>query len=123
MNKRQFFGVAALAGAAPVLGKQAAGAGPALLTVSGAISRPNRGPFNPALDQMMLKQNVRFERAFTLDYATLARLPAAAIEPTLEYDARPHTCAGRCCSMCWALPAPARPTRRNWCCARSMATR
>jgi hypothetical protein len=94
MNKRQFFGVAALAGAAPVLGKQAAGAGPALLTVSGAISRPNRGPFNPALDQMMLKQNVRFERAFTLDYATLAKLPAVAIEPTLEYDARPHTLRG-----------------------------
>jgi hypothetical protein len=96
MNKRQFFGVAALAGAAPVLGKQAtvAGAGPALLTVSGAISRPNRGPFNPALDQMMLKQNVRFERAFTLDYATLAKLPAVAIAPTLEYDARPHTLRG-----------------------------
>jgi hypothetical protein len=96
MNKRQFFGVAALAGAAPVLGKPAlaGSAGPALLTVSGAISRPNRGPFNPALDQMMLKQNVRFERAFTLDYATLTKLPALAIEPTLEYDARPHALRG-----------------------------
>jgi hypothetical protein len=37
MNKRQFLGAAALAGA-----------GPALLTATGAIGQPNRGPFDPA---------------------------------------------------------------------------
>jgi hypothetical protein len=96
LNKRQFLGVAALAGAAPVLGKQAAAAvaGPALLTVSGAIGRPNRGPFDPALDQMMHKQNVSFERAFTLDFAALANLPAVIIKPTLEYDGKPHALRG-----------------------------
>jgi hypothetical protein len=96
LNKRQFLGVAALAGAAPVLGKQPAAtvAGPALLTVSGAISRPNRGPFDPALDQMMHKQNISFERAFTLDFAALANLPAVVIKPTLEYDAKPHVLRG-----------------------------
>jgi hypothetical protein len=96
LNKRQFLGVAALAGAAPVLGKQPAPtvAGPALLTVSGAISRPNRGPFDPALDQMMHKQNISFERAFTLDFEALANLPAVVIKPTLEYDAKPHVLRG-----------------------------
>jgi hypothetical protein len=96
LNKRQFLGVAALAGAAPVLGKQpaAVGTGPALLTVSGAISRPNRGPFDPALDQMMHKQNISFERAFTLDFAALAKLPAVIIKPTLEYDGKPHLLRG-----------------------------
>jgi hypothetical protein len=96
LNKRQFLGVAALAGAAPVLGKQSAavGTGPVLLTVSGAISRPNRGPFDPALDQMMHKQNITFERAFALDFATLANLPAVVIKPTLEYDGKPRVLRG-----------------------------
>ena len=59
MHTRHFLGTAALAGAAPVFAQQAAGGkGPALLTVTGAIVRPNRGPFDPALDQMMHEQKV-----------------------------------------------------------------
>lgn len=100
MHKRQFLGAAALAGAAPVLAQSPAqpcavrGAGPALLTVTGAIPRPNRGPFDPALDQMMHKQKIRFERAFTFDFTTLVKLPAVAIKPTLEYDAKVHVLRG-----------------------------
>jgi hypothetical protein len=96
MNKREFLGVAAVAGAGPVLGQSPAapGRGPALLTVTGAITRPNRGPFDPALDQMMRKQNIRFARAFALDYATLANLPAVNIKPTLEYDGQRHVLRG-----------------------------
>jgi hypothetical protein len=96
MNKREFLGTAALAGAVPMLGQaQAAPArGPALLTVTGAISRPNRGPFDPALDQMMHKQKLSFERAFTFDYTTLANLPAFNIKPTLEYDGKVHVLRG-----------------------------
>jgi hypothetical protein len=98
MHKRQFLAVAALAGSAPVLGQQAAasgtGTGPALLTVTGAIGRPNRGPFNPALDQMMHKQKISFDKAFTLDFVALTNLPAVVIKPTLEYDGKPHVLRG-----------------------------
>jgi hypothetical protein len=95
MHKRQFLGAAALAGAAPVFAQPAAAAkGPALLTVTGAIGRANRGPFDPALDQMMHKQKISFERAFTFDYAMLASLPAFAIKPTVEYDGKAHVLRG-----------------------------
>ena len=96
MDKRQFLGAAALAGAAPVIAQPPAsiGKGPALLTVSGAISRPNRGPFDPALDLMMHKHKISFERAFTFDYTTLANLPAVNIKPTLEMDGKAHALRG-----------------------------
>ena len=96
MNKREFLGAAALAGAGPVFGQApgSAARGPALLTVTGAIGRPNRGPFDPALDQMMHKQQISFERAFTFDYAALAKLPAVTIRPTLQYDTKMHALRG-----------------------------
>jgi hypothetical protein len=95
MNKRQFLGSATLAALAP-LGAQAAAAlrGPVLLTVTGAIGRSNRGPLDPALDQMMHKQQLQFDRAFTLDFADIAKLPARTIRPTIEYDGKPHTLRG-----------------------------
>jgi hypothetical protein len=96
MNKRQFLGTAALAAVAAPGAAQASPTerGPALLTVTGAITKTNRGPFNPAIDQMMHKQNVSFQRAFTFDFAELARLDARTIHPTIEYDARPHQLRG-----------------------------
>ncbi|GAB3470168.1 hypothetical protein GCM10027321_40260 [Massilia terrae] len=96
MNKRQFLGSAALAAVAAPASTLAAPAarGPALLTVSGAIERGNRGPFNPALDQMMHKQQVSFERAWAFDFAELAALPARTIRPTLEYDGKAHELRG-----------------------------
>jgi hypothetical protein len=96
MNKREFLGTAALASAVPVLGQAqpSPARGPALLTVTGAIARPNRGPFDPALDQMMHKQKISFDRAFTFDYTTLLNLPASNIKPTLEYDAKAHVLRG-----------------------------
>jgi hypothetical protein len=65
MNKRQFLGAAAAAGALPLATRAAASLpaqpiGPALLTVTGAISHSNRGPFDAALDQMMHKHGVSF---------------------------------------------------------------
>jgi hypothetical protein len=97
MNKREFLGAAALAaGVAPALVQAgpAPGKGPALLTVTGAISRPNRGRFDPALDQMMHKQKISFEKACALDYAALINLPAFNIKPTLEYDGKAHVLHG-----------------------------
>lgn len=97
MKKRTFLGAAALAaGAAPLSAAAAAkqARGPALLTLTGAIARPNRGPLDPALDQMMHKQKISFDKALALDYAALTSLPAVHIKPTLEYDGKAHALHG-----------------------------
>jgi hypothetical protein len=98
MNKRQFLGAAAVAGAFPLGGRAASlpalPAGPALLTVTGAISRTNRGPFDPVLDQMMHKHAVGFRKAYAFDDAALRALPAVTIRPTLEYDSKTHALRG-----------------------------
>lgn len=69
-------------------------AGPVLLTVSGAVGRANRGPLDPALDQMMAKHGIQFDKAHVFDAAALQQLPAVSIEPTLEYDGKPHKLRG-----------------------------
>lgn len=97
MNKRDFLGAALGAAALPAAAapdRRAPAAGPALLTVTGAIGRGNRGPLDPALDQMMNKQHLAFERAHAFDFAELAAMPALTIGPTLEYDGKPHRLAG-----------------------------
>src|SRR5439155_27065998 len=99
LNKRQFLATAALGAASlPTLARPvkrtALAAGPALLTVTGAIGAGNRGPLDAALDQMMHKQGVKFDRAHTFDFAALTALPALTIRPTLEYDGKPHTLRG-----------------------------
>jgi hypothetical protein len=100
MNKRHFLGAAALAAAA-LPGRatvppsaRSRGYGPALLTITGAITRTNRGPIDPALDQMMHKQGLGFTRALALDFEALLELPLLAIEPRLEYDGKPHRLHG-----------------------------
>jgi hypothetical protein len=96
MNKRQFLGTAAVAGAFPIVAQATAPAkhGPALLTVTGDIARSNRGPLDPALDQMMHKHQVTFTTAWAFDYPSLMALPQQTIRPTLEYDRKPHTLRG-----------------------------
>lgn len=99
VNKRHFLTSAAIACASapafaiPCKNTSAAG-GPALLTVTGSIGAGNRGPLNPALDQMMKKQGMAFDKAHAFDYAALSALPEVSIRPTLEYDARPHVLSG-----------------------------
>ena len=75
-------------------GNRRAPSGPTLLTVSGHIGAGNRGPLNPALDRMMGKQKIMFDRAHVFDFATLTAMPAVTIEPTLEYDGKPHSLKG-----------------------------
>jgi len=98
MKKREFLASAvALGVSAPVLAKPQAAVALAttpLVTVSGAIERHNRGPVDPALDQLFHKQLVQFDAAYAFDFGALARLPAQTIRPTLEYDAKPHTLRG-----------------------------
>ena len=97
MNKRRFLAAAAFTLGLP---SQATAAprgvrtGPGLLTVTGAIAHRNRGPLNPALDQLMVKHGASFDRAWEFDAAMLARLPSVTIRPTLEYDAKVHTLSG-----------------------------
>jgi hypothetical protein len=106
MKKRQFLSTAtaSLAGAfaisavpayaaAAATGRSQAAA-PAVLTIFGAIERSNRGPTDPVIDQMMHKQNLQFSSAFTFDLAALAKMPAVTINPTLEYDSKPHQLRG-----------------------------
>ena len=104
MKKRQFMsnvvgsaiagGLAAALPVAPAGAASTAANGPALLTVTGAIGKPNRGKFDPVRDQMMFKQKLSFEKAHAFTFAALAALPAVTIKPTLEYDARAHTLSG-----------------------------
>ena len=105
MNKRHFLAsssVAGLAGLLPAAGgalaatptSAAASRQPALLTVSGAVGKTNRGAFDPVVDQMMGKHGIKFDKAFAFDAAALAKLPAVNIKPTLEYDAKEHTLSG-----------------------------
>lgn len=98
MKKRQFLGVAALAaGSLPAFAAAKAApdaAGPALLTISGAIARSNRGPFDPVRDRMMNKHKASFDKAYAADFAALMKLPAISIRPTLEYDAKVHELRG-----------------------------
>jgi hypothetical protein len=99
MNKRHFLSTAALgsltlAGAASAQPAGKGVSGPGLLTVTGAIGRGNRGAINPALDQMMVKQKIRFDKAHVFDFAALLAMPAVTVKPTLEYDSKPHTLKG-----------------------------
>ena len=97
MQKREFMAVALATASLPVLaqGKASKGAkGPALLTVTGPMVKPNRGPFDPVLDQMMAKQKLSFDKAHAFDFAALAALPAVTINPTLEYDKKQHKLSG-----------------------------
>ena len=98
MNKRQFVAAGVVGAAALPLragaAQSPARAGHGILTVTGAIVRSNRGPLDPALDQLMVKHGAKFDKAWQFDAAMLARLTAVTIQPTLEYDAKPHKLSG-----------------------------
>lgn len=98
MNKRHFLAAAAagatLTSATLAVPAHQRLAGPGLLTVTGAIGRGNRGPLDKALDQMMAKQQIAFDKAHVFDFAALTRLPAITIRPTVEYDAQVHALKG-----------------------------
>ncbi|MFD1709035.1 molybdopterin-dependent oxidoreductase [Ottowia sp. GY511] len=95
--------------AAPTTGG-AAPTSPVVLTVSGQVGRPNRCPLTPALDQLMAKFQLKFDRARSFDLAALHRLPARQIRPTVEYDAQPHRLRGPLLSdVLGAAGAPTAP--------------
>lgn len=97
MDKRQFLVAGSVGAILPARAGAATAptrSGGALLTIVGALPHANRGPLDPVLDQLMVKHKVAFDKAWQFDAAALARLPAVTIEPTLEYDAKPHKLSG-----------------------------
>jgi len=97
MHKREFLAAAALGAAAvPALAQGPAlpRRSPVLLTLTGAIGRTNRGSLDPALDQMMARQKIVFDKAYGFDFNQLSALPALTIRPTLEYDNKIHVLRG-----------------------------
>jgi len=99
MDKREFLSAAILGSVAlPAFAaapqSTSAARGPTLLTVTGAIGAGNRGALDPALDQLMKKQGLKFDKAHAFDFSALTSLPVVSIKPTLEYDAKPHALSG-----------------------------
>ena len=96
MQKRHFLAAGAIAGAWPTVAPAATHrpTGPVVLTVGGQVGRTNRPPMDDALDQMMHKHGVRFERAFTFDAASLLRLPAVNLQTQIAYDQKTHALRG-----------------------------
>ena len=54
--------------------------GPTLLTISGAITLSFLGVLDATIDQMMGKHGIQFDKAYALDAAALARMPAVTIK-------------------------------------------
>jgi hypothetical protein len=102
MDKRQFVVASGLAGLLPARAALAAASEaraqpvqhPGLLTISGAVGKSNRGPLDPVIDLMMHKHGIQFDKACVLDAAALQGLPPVTIEPTLEFDSKPHRLEG-----------------------------
>jgi len=97
MDKRKFLAAAALCPAvvpAAVPAANPPGASPALLTVTGAISKTNRGPLDSVADLMMAKQKISFKKAHAFDFGMLTAMPAVTIKPTIEYDQKSHVLRG-----------------------------
>ncbi|MET0508638.1 MAG: molybdopterin-dependent oxidoreductase [Burkholderiaceae bacterium] len=102
MDKRRFLVTSGLASLLPAGAALAATADarasnplqPGLLTVTGAVGKSNRGPFDPVLDLMMHRHGIQFDKAFVLDAGALQGLPSVTIKPTLEYDSKPHQLEG-----------------------------
>jgi hypothetical protein len=57
----------------------AAAEGPVLLTVSGEVGDPNRGPVDPAVDKLFLFNEVNFEKAKEFDLGALEGLPQTTV--------------------------------------------
>ena len=98
MHRRTFIAsmvaTASLPAAAQVVRPLRSASGPTLLTITGATGKTNRGPLDPAADVLMAKHKLAFTKAYALDWASLTALPAKTIEPTLEYDQKPHKLRG-----------------------------
>lgn len=76
--------VVALTVAQPLKTTAEPAAGPVLVTVTGAIARTNRGPFDAFRDSFLKFHDRHFDKALGLDWAALSRLPQQAITANAE---------------------------------------
>jgi len=53
--------------------------GPVLLTVTGDIAEPNRGPVDPDFDKLFIFNEVNFDKAREFDLGSLEKLPQATV--------------------------------------------
>jgi hypothetical protein len=72
--RSQLLAVALALGAVPALAE-----GPVLLTVTGEITAPNRGPVDPEQDKLFIFNEVSFDKAMEFDLTTLEKLPQATV--------------------------------------------
>ena len=54
-------------------------AGPVMLTVTGAVEKPNRGPVDPDYDKLFVFNDVSFDKAREFDLDALGALPQVTI--------------------------------------------
>jgi len=60
--------------------------GPVLVTVSGAVENPNRGPIDPDMDKLFVFTDVSFDKAMEFDLATLQGLPQVTVSADFPKD-------------------------------------
>ena len=73
--------------AAPVA-LAADGGGPVVLTVTGNVAKPNRGPVDAFEDAVFAHLEVKFDKAFTFTLAELQSLPQRSV--TVRYEGWPR---------------------------------
>jgi hypothetical protein len=69
-----------LAAAPLAVAQDAAMSGPVLLTVTGEVAAPNRGPVDPEFDKLFIFNDVNFDKAREFDLADLEKLPQATVK-------------------------------------------
>lgn len=74
LRSRLIAAALALAVVSPALAE-----GPVLLTVTGDITAPNRGPVDPEQDKLFIFNEVSFEKAMEFDVSALEKLPQATV--------------------------------------------
>jgi hypothetical protein len=65
-----------------------------LLTVSGLITKTNRGPLDPKKDSLLALQKISFDKAFAFDRPTLLSLPQGEVKAQPPEFDKPATFKG-----------------------------
>ncbi len=91
---RLFSAVAALVLLATPSHANDAPTGPVILTVAGAVTETNRGPFDAAEDSFLGYHERTFEKAAAFDLEMLAAFPQSTITANLESWDKPITATG-----------------------------
>jgi hypothetical protein len=70
------------------------GADPVILTVTGNVAKPNRGPLDPFEDQVFDHLQVKFDKGFTFTLADLKALPQKTVKAKYAEWPREVTATG-----------------------------